>query len=82
MKITRGPMLEKYARYFNVPIDEVVEWVNAYVNHPGDFHNPELIEKTEAERMQSIKGYITMRINDTSNERIRASIAAEKLEAA
>lgn len=82
MKITKGPMLEKYARYFNVPIDEVVDWVNSYVNHPGDFHNPELIEKTEAERMQSLKGYITMRINATSNYRIRASIAEEKMEAA
>lgn len=82
MKITKGPMLEKYARYFNVPIDEVVDWVNSYVNHPGDFHNPELIEKTEAQRLESIKEYITMRIDESSNERIRQANAARKLEAA
>lgn len=82
MKITKGPMLEKYARYFDVPIDEVVDWVNSYVNHPGDFHNPELIEKTEAQRLESIKAYITMRIDESSNERIRQANAARKLEAA
>lgn len=82
MKITKGPMLEKYARYFNVPIDEVVDWVNSYVNHPGDFHNPELIEKTEAQRLESIKEYITMRIDESSNQRIRQSIEQEKRKAA
>jgi len=82
MKITKGPMLEKYARYFDVPIDEVVDWVNSYVNHPGDFHNPELIEKTEAQRLESIKAYITKRIDESSNERIRKANAARKQEAA
>lgn len=82
MRITTGPMLVKYADYFDIPIAEVVEWVNRYVNHPEDFHNPELIEKTEAQRLESIKAYITKRIDESSNERIRQANAARKQEAA
>ena len=76
MRITRGPMLEKFAGYFDIPIAEVVDWVNRYVNHPEDFENQHLIEKTESERVESIKAYIQMRINASSNERIRASLSA------
>lgn len=79
MKITRGPMLEKFANAFEVEIDEVVEWVNAYVNRPEEFKHA---ETTEKERFESIKKYISWRLDNTSEARIRASIAAEKREAA
>ena len=71
MNITKGPMLEKFAKLIDVDIDEVVEWVNTYVNHPELATNP---EPTEKERFESIKAYIQRRISNASDTRIRQSI--------
>jgi len=58
MKISKGPMLEKYAKQFVVEIDEVVEWVNSYVNGPWPESLMPHLEQTESERLASIRGYI------------------------
>lgn len=79
MKITKGPMLERFAQTFEIDLEEVIDWVNAYVNNPELFQNA---EKTERERLESIKKYITWRMENSINARIRASIAADKREAA
>lgn len=79
MKITRGPMLDKFATTFGIDISEVVEWVNAYVNRPDEFPKA---EATEKERFDSIRKYINWRLDNSVNARIRASIQAEKREAA
>ena len=71
MKITKGPMLERFAKYRDIPIDEVVAWVNSYVNEPHLFPHA---EETEQERLASIRAYIEMRLSESINERIRASI--------
>lgn len=71
MNITQGPMLERFARIIDTEIEEVVEWVNQYVNHPELATNP---EATEKERFESIKAYIQRRIENSSNARIRRSI--------
>ena len=71
MNITQGPMLERFARIIDTEIEEVVEWVNQYVNHPELATNP---EATEKERFESIKAYIQRRIENSSDARIRQSI--------
>ena len=71
MNITKGPMLENFARIIDTKPSEVVEWVNQYVNHPELATNP---EPTEKERFESIKAYIQRRIENSSNSRIRRSI--------
>lgn len=71
MNITKGPMLEKFAKLIDTEVEEVVEWVNQYVNHPELATNP---EPTEKERFESIKAYIQRRIENSSDARIRRSI--------
>lgn len=79
MKISRGPVLDRFAELIDTSVDEVVEWVNCYVNHPDMATNP---EPTEKDRLASIKAYIEMRISESSNQRIKASIAhAQRLAA-
>lgn len=74
MKISLGPKLKQYAAIKGIPEEEVLEWVTAYVNTPDQFHNQELIEKTENERFKSIGGYITLEIENSTTGRIRRSI--------
>ncbi len=78
MKITKGPMLEEFANTFEIDIAEVLDWVNSYVNNPEMFPHA---EATERERLESIKRYITWRLENSINARIRAQIA-DKREAA
>lgn len=54
MKISKGPMLESFAERYDVPIDEVVAWVNKYVNAPDD-GLPWQVEATPRERLESIR---------------------------
>jgi hypothetical protein len=75
MKITAGPTIEKYASYFDIPVEEVLNWANAYINKPEWF--PET-EPTEKERAESIKQYIKSQVEGNINERIRARIAEAK----
>ena len=79
MRITQGPMLERFAIIFDIPVDEVVEWVSAYVNTPELFQNT---ESTEKERFASIRKYVEMRLADTADSRIRQYLATTKQEAA
>ena len=86
MNITKGPVIEKFAALFDIPVEEVIEWVGGYVNSPEtefpDLVEYGLIEETEAERFKSIADYIKWRISITADARIRESIAEEKREAA
>lgn len=86
MNITKGPVIEKFAALFDVPVEEVIEWVSCYVNRP-ELEFPELvkaglIEATEQERFQSIAAYIKARIADSADARIRESIAEDRRMAA
>lgn len=82
MNITQGPVIEKFAALFNIPVEEVIEWVSCYVNRPEtefpDLVEYGLIEETEAERFKSMADYIKWRISLTADTRIRESIAEEK----
>lgn len=71
MNITRGPMIERFARITDIDVKEVLEWANNYVNHPELF---EQTEETAKERASSLKDYITFRCENGINARIRASI--------
>ena len=86
MNITKGPVIEKFSALFDIPVEEVIEWVAAYVNRPEsefpDLVERGLVEKTDEERFRSIAAYIKSRIADSADARIRESIAEEKREAA
>lgn len=95
MNITWGPKLEAYSRMivwvspdqtYQEAFDEyknsILEWANSYVNHPELFEHQELIEKTSEERFKSLCKYIDWRLSQSSNERIRASVQADKQVAA
>ena len=74
MKISLGPKLKQYAAIKDIAEEEVLEWVTAYVNTPDQFHNQELIEKTENERFKSIGAFITREIDNSTTGRIHRSI--------
>jgi len=84
MNITQGPVIEKFAALFDIPVEEVIEWVSCYVNRPEtefpDLVEYGLIEETEADRFKSMADYIKWRISITADARIRESIAEEKRE--
>ncbi len=87
MNITKGPVIEKFSALFDVPVEEVIEWVSGYVNRPETVFfdlvaYDGFIEPTEEERFQSIASYIKARIADSADARIRESIVEEKREAA
>ena len=73
MKLTAGPTIEKYAKYFDIPIEEVLVWANSYINKPEWFPDT---EPTAKERAESIKRFIADQVNGSINERIRARISA------
>ncbi len=85
MNITKGPVVEKFAALFDIPVEEVIEWVSDYVNRPETVFfdlvaYDGFIEATEAERFKSMADYIKWRISITADARIRESIAEEKRE--
>ena len=86
MNITQGPVIEKFSALFDVPVEEVIEWVSAYVNRPDtefpDLVEYGLIEETEEERFKSMADYIKWRISITADARIRESIAEDRRKAA
>lgn len=79
MRISKGPMLEKYARMIGEEIDVIIEWVNNYVNLPGVLP---MQESTEKERLDSIKCYILWSLENSTTERIKADIERKRLKAA
>ena len=84
MNITKSPVIEKFSALFDIPIEDVIEWVSGYVNRPDtefpDLGEYGLIEETEADRFKSMADYIKWRISITADARIRESIAEEKRE--
>ena len=84
MNITQGPAITKFSALFDIPVEEVIEWVSGYINRPDtefpDLVEYGLIEETEEERFRSIAAYIKARIADSADARIRESIAEEKME--
>lgn len=64
--------MRDYATIKGVSVEEVVEWVSAYVNGPwADWLIP-YIEDTEEQRLEFIKGYIRDEIANSTTGRIRA----------
>lgn len=79
MNITKGPTLQKFADIFDIAIDEVVAWVNGYVNAPEknytEQHRAGLVEATEKARFDTMRKYIDWRIETSTHGRIERSIA-------
>lgn len=76
MNIKEGPAIREFAAIRGIPVKEVLDWANTYVNHPGEFYCD--TEKTVEERLESIKGYIKMRLDTSINARIRKQIEDRK----
>jgi hypothetical protein len=75
IKIRKGPTLQRYADIYGCEVEEVVEWVNDYVNNGEKY---QLAEPTDKERAESIKGYISAMINCSTYGRIKQVLEAEK----
>ena len=87
MNITQGPAITKFSALFDIPVEEVIEWVGDYVNRPETVFfdlvaYDGFIEPTEEERFRSIAAYIKARIADSADARIRESIAEDGRKAA
>lgn len=77
MNIRPGPMINKFAAQIDADVSEVLKWANSYVNEPDLFVQT---EKTAEERADSIKKYITFRVETSINTRIRQDILRQKEE--
>lgn len=73
MNITKGPMLIAYACLIDEPIDSLMVWVNACVNE-GWPQSP----KTEKERLNHIKEFITNAIDSSITAHIKSSMTERK----
>lgn len=82
MKISKGPMLQRYSDVFGIPLEEVLAWVNGFVNHPEEYAPLVKYEATEKERFESMKAYIQWRLAHSTDGRIKADIQANRKEAA
>jgi hypothetical protein len=77
MNIRPGPMINRFAAQIDTSVAEVLKWANSYVNEPDLFVQT---EKTAEERAESIKKYITFRVENSINTRIRQDILRQKEE--
>lgn len=77
MNIKEGPMIRKFATQIDTNVQEVLEWANNYVNQPNLFVET---EDTAEKRAESIKKYITFRVENSLTERIKRDILAQKEE--
>jgi len=71
IKIKKGPMIEKYANIYGCEIDDVLEWMNDYINHPENYREP---ETTEQARLESVKGYVQAMIKCSTYGRIKQAL--------
>jgi hypothetical protein len=58
VNISEGPLMRKYAEAYGCEAGDVVAWINGYVNGPWDERLKDVIESTEQERFDAIRGYI------------------------
>ena len=75
IKIGKGPLLQKFADCHGLTIDEVIDWVSAYVNGPWSDSQTSTLEATEAERLESMKNYINWRLSKTLSFKIKQEVA-------
>ena len=73
IKVTIGPSINRYAACYGVKTQEVLDWINEYIEVPTEHR-----EATEEERRDSIIGYVKAMIDCSKYGRIKASIAREK----
>ena len=63
MKITTGPLIQKYAAAIHTDSEEVRAWVDDYVNNAQQWDNliaAEMYEASEVDRRESIRKYMEM----------------------
>ena len=75
IKLKRGPLIVRYAEIYGCNVDDVVEWMNDYINHPEKYTQA---EDTEKERVESIKGYVSAMIRCSTYGRIKEALEAVK----
>lgn len=84
--IVSGPTISRYAELFDIPIAEVVAWMNQYITGPWPSSMVPDLEATESGREASIKAYVKREVEfaDLSsmgvgvNERIKAANACRR----
>lgn len=80
MKIKPGPTINRYADMVGASSDEVIDWISGYVNGPWLPETEKWIEKTEQERLNSIREYIELRLENSVAARIKHEKLAERME--
>ena len=73
ISIKKGPTVTRYAECYGCDPDEVVEWINEYIQVPTENR-----EATEEERKDSILGYVKAMIECSTYGRIKRSIECSK----
>ena len=85
-KIIEGPTIKRFSELFDIPVKEVVYWIDGYVNCPESMFSDQLnegfIEDSENERFSSIAEYIKRRIEETADSRIKADLSKKEMAAA
>ena len=74
VSLRKGPTIERYAAIFGMDADEVVAWMNDYIERPGEF--PALIaagqvEMDEAARRSSVQAYVKRCVDESVTSRIK-----------
>lgn len=79
MKVTRGPLIDRYADTFGLQVGDVLAWVAGYINYPETF--PALaavIEPSEPERATSIRAYMQSEVESSVSGRIKQQQETER----
>jgi hypothetical protein len=79
MKITFGPKLSRFSEVFGWTRDEVLLWVNGYVNSPEE-NFIGVFERTEQERLAAIGAYIDWRIESSTHGRFALDYGGNHLQ--
>ena len=82
INIKRGPTIEKYASIYvqsldydlDEAVDEVLEWVNCYINGPWNEAVKPFLEATEKERADYIKTYVKAQVDNSTTGRIKCQL--------
>ena len=71
-----GPLMIEFAACYGCEEKEVLQWVLDYCNGPWPESLIPHLEKTEKERLESIKKYIDWRLENSLSRKIKAEMRA------
>jgi hypothetical protein len=71
-----GPKMKEFGDCFGIDHEEVLQWVLDYCNGPWPESLIPHLEKTEKERLESIKKYIDWWLENSLSRKIKAEMRA------